>query len=75
MNKADRTPYNKEMMVGVAVKGRELDGATPMKKPKETNTAAAIVFVDGADCVLRDETRIVNGNWSPLAIFNEDEDK
>lgn len=49
MNKADRTPYSKEMLVGVEIKGRELDGAMPTKNPKETHAAAIMVLPEGTE--------------------------
>lgn len=53
---------------GFAAEGRELEGATPRKKPIVTMAAEAMTLFVGVDFDWRDDTKMVNGRSRPLAI-------
>jgi hypothetical protein len=68
MKSEDMMPYIRDSSDGVAFNGRSFDGVTPVKKPIATTTVANRTRLDGMVLVLVDETTIVKGRTSPLAI-------
>ena len=55
----------------MAATGTDSEGATPSRKPMVTIKAASITFCDGLERVCKDDTTIVRGRTSPLAIWHK----
>lgn len=72
MKSDERTPYARDTSDGAVAVSGIFEGAIPKKKPPVTNTLANMTFRLGTECVLIEETMIVSGSTSPLAIWKKD---